>query len=112
MSVLCVFGECLELEKGVDFFLFWGYTAGSVDFGRAVVESRTFVSELLRERESDVLVRVPFRDPAASKEITICVLVEHQSSVDAVMAVRILTYMVEIWHRELRAWNSMEPEQR
>ena len=86
--------------------------AGLVDFGRAVVESRTFVSELLRERESDVLVRVPFRETAASKEITICVLVEHQSSVDAVMAVRILTYMVEIWHRELRAWNALDPEER
>ena len=56
--------------------------AGCVDFGRAVVASRTFISELLRERESDVLVRVPFRERAASEEITICVLVEHQSSVD------------------------------
>ena len=86
--------------------------SGSVDFARAVMESRTFVSELLRERESDVLVRVPFRETAASEELMICVLVEHQSSVDRVMALRILTYMVEIWHRELREWNALDPEER
>lgn len=86
--------------------------AVSVDFGRAVVASRTFISELLRERESDVLVRVPFRERAASEELMICVLVEHQSSVDPVMALRVLTYMVEIWHRELREWTSMDKEKR
>ena len=78
----------------------------SLDFSRGVQESRTFVSELLRERESDVLLRVPFQETSESEEILICILVEHQSSVDSLMGLRVLTYMVEVWHRELREWES------
>ena len=78
----------------------------SLDFSRGVQESRTFVSELLREREADVLLRVPFQETSESEEILICILVEHQSSVDSLMGLRVLTYMVEVWHRELREWES------
>ena len=85
---------------------------GSLDFSRGVQESRTFVSELLREREADVLLRVPFQETSESEEILICILVEHQSSVDSQMGLRVLTYMVEIWHRELREWESGVRRQR
>lgn len=84
----------------------------SLDFSRATQESRTFVSEVLREREADVLLRVPFQETSESEELLICILVEHQSSVDSLMGLRVLTYMVEIWQRELRAWESGVRRQR
>ena len=56
-----------------------------------------FVEEALRDRSSDVLYRATFGD----QEALIYVLVEHQSTVDPLMAFRVLRYMVRIWSQWL-----------
>jgi hypothetical protein len=55
-----------------------------------------------RHRDSDFLVRLRFRD--GSREILVCILVEHQSSEDPVMPLRLLVYAVLYWEREWKAW--------
>ncbi len=56
-----------------------------------------------RKRERDLLVRIPFRD-ASGREVLICVLVEHQSTADQAMPLRLLVYAVLYWEQEWRAW--------
>ena len=53
-----------------------------------------FVEEALRDRSSDVLFRATL---SGEQEALIYVLVEHQSTVDPLMAFRVLRYMVRIW---------------
>ena len=55
-----------------------------------------------RHRDSDFLVRLRYRD--GGREILVCVLVEHQSSDDPVMPLRLLVYAVLYWEREWKAW--------
>ena len=50
-----------------------------LDFDRGVQQNRTFLSEALRVRESDVLLRVPFQETVDHEALHICVLIEHQS---------------------------------
>ncbi|MBL7517027.1 Rpn family recombination-promoting nuclease/putative transposase, partial [Frankia sp. CNm7] len=57
----------------------------------------SFVDETLRWRHSDLLFTVPIDD----REAFIYVLVEHQSSNDALMAFRMLRYVTRIWDRFL-----------
>ncbi|MBL4849656.1 MAG: Rpn family recombination-promoting nuclease/putative transposase [Planctomycetes bacterium] len=56
-----------------------------------------FIEEALRDRSSDVL----YRAMLGEEETLIYVLFEHQSTVDRLMAFRVLRYMVQIWSQWL-----------
>ena len=77
-----------------------------LDFSRGVQLNRTSLSPTLEEREADVVVRVPFRDPAAGAPVHICILIEHQSRSEWLMYLRMLIYMVRIWEAEYRQFGS------
>ena len=55
--------------------------------------SGSYISEDLREREDDLLWRVRLRDGERNRWLYLYLLLEFQSSVDAFMAVRLLTYL-------------------
>ncbi len=53
-----------------------------------------------------MVFRIPFRVPAeTSKEVIVYLLIEHQSSVDRSMGLRLLSYMTQIWMEERRLWD-------
>ena len=56
-----------------------------------------FIDEALNEKRSDLLYRVP----CGAGVIAIHILLEHQSSYDPSMPLRLLEYMTLIWRREL-----------
>ena len=83
-----------------------------LDFSRGEQQNRSFISDALRERESDVLLRVPFQEAPESEELLIYILIEHQSTVDPTMGFRLLSYMMEIWQEQWRMLQSGTRERR
>ena len=80
-----------------------------LDFNRITYEKRSFISKALQERESDVLLRVPFQedtDATDTDALFIYILIEHQSTVDKTMGFRLLSYMVQIWESQRREWET------
>ena len=66
---------------------------------------RSFISDELRTQESDMIFSVPFRDPTGRcEEVILYILIEHQSTVDPSMELRLLSYMTQIWMEERRPW--------
>ena len=98
----------------------WEYVRGLVqiiapdieaflDFSRITYQKRSFISKALQERESDVLLSVPFQentDTADTDALLIYILIEHQSTVDKTMGFRLLSYMVQIWESQRREWET------
>ena len=79
-----------------------------LDFSRLLHINRSFIPDNLREQESDLVYRVPFRGESTTDELLIYILIEHQSTVDASMGFRVLFYMMQIWdfqRRELESNN-------
>lgn len=64
-----------------------------LDFDRAERVEKSFVDEEYQEWESDLIYRVPLGD----EEIYIYVLMEFQSTVDRLMALRVLNYVVSLY---------------
>jgi hypothetical protein len=90
--------------------------AEQLDFSRAERVPRTFIPADLRKRESDLIVSVPFRGEAAG-EVWVYLLLEHQSTPDRWMGLRLFLYMymAQIWDRQWREWedgNVPEEERR
>lgn len=79
---------------------------GAIDFSRLVPLNRRFISDTLREQESDIVFSVPFRRGSKTEELLIYILIEHQSTVDVTMGVRVLSYMTELWAAQRRVWES------
>ena len=77
-----------------------------IDFSRLVPLNRRFISDMLREQESDIVFSVPFRRGSKTEELLIYILIEHQSTVDVTMGVRVLSYMIELWAAQRRVWES------
>ena len=75
-----------------------------LDFSRGRQQNRSFISDALRERESDVLLCVPFQETTETEEILIYILIEHQSTVDPTMGFRMLSYMMKIWEGQQQEW--------
>ena len=50
---------------------------------------------------SDMVFSVPFRDATQGEEVTVYILIEHQSTVDRLMGFRLLSYMCQIWNEQL-----------
>jgi hypothetical protein len=61
---------------------------------------RDFSLEDWRHQESDLLFRIPYRTPAETVPVFVCVLLEHQSQQDPLMPLRTLLYAVLYWERE------------
>ena len=80
--------------------------AARIDFQRLVPLNRSLLPENLREQEADIIVRVPFKEPHPQEELLIYILVEHQSTVDKMMAFRVLFYMTLIWDTHRRNWET------
>jgi Putative transposase, YhgA-like len=89
-----------------------GELAAALDFDRTEVLDRAFLLEDWRRRESDLLFRVPFRTLEAAPPALVCVLVEHQSSPDLTMPLRMLLYAVLYWERQWKAWEEDHPRGR
>jgi predicted transposase/invertase (TIGR01784 family) len=72
--------------------------AARLDLGRLAPVPASFVDEALAWRYSDLLFTAPLdgRDPY------VYLLVEHQSSLDPLMAFRMLRYVTRIWDQYLR----------
>ena len=75
-----------------------------LDFERAELLDREFLLDDWRQRESDLLFRIPYRDGDTVLEALICLLLEHQSQPDARMPLRLLLYAVLYWEREWKNW--------
>ena len=82
--------------------------ASQIDFARLAQLNRSFVSDTLREQESDLIFSVPFHGGSETDELIIYILIEHQSTVDASMGFRVLFYMTQIWDAQRREWESAE----
>ncbi|MDE0682568.1 MAG: Rpn family recombination-promoting nuclease/putative transposase [Candidatus Poribacteria bacterium] len=80
--------------------------ASHIDFTQLAQLNRSFVSDTLREQESDIIFSVPFRAGSETEELLIYILIEHQSTVDATMGFRVLFYMTQIWDSQRREWAS------
>ncbi len=70
--------------------------ADALDFDRLVRIERSFILDDYREREADLVVRLPCNFAGAEREILIYILLEHQSSIDAWMPFRLLMSMMRI----------------
>lgn len=79
--------------------------AARFDFDRAELLKRDFLLEDWRRRESDLLFHVPYRtEDGEADEALICILIEHQSTPDSRMPLRLLLYSALYWDREWKAW--------
>jgi hypothetical protein len=83
--------------------------ANHLDYDRLEVVKLTILLDDRRRRENDVLIRLPFRDPADGREVLLCILVEHQSTADQAMPLRLLVYAVLYWEQEWKAWEENHP---
>ncbi len=77
--------------------------AEHLDFSQVKVENRSYIDNSLRDLMSDIVFSVPFRDDTQSDDLTIYILIEHQSTVDRMMGFRFLSYMCQIWRDQLHA---------
>ena len=67
-----------------------------LDFSRVEIQNTTFIPDNLRQQASDLVYLLPFRDQdktKTAKTVLIYILVEHQSTVDPLMGLRLLSYM-------------------
>lgn len=83
--------------------------ATGFDFSQVEFLPREFLLEDWRRRESDLLFRVPYRRGDEKRSTLVCLLIEHQSTPDPRMPLRILLYAVLYWEREWRAWEKSHP---
>ena len=77
-----------------------------IDFSQLAEVNRSFISDTLREQESDMVFSVPFQGGSQTDELLIYILIEHQSTVDATMGFRLLFYMTQLWDSQRREWES------
>jgi Putative transposase, YhgA-like len=77
---------------------------GRLDFSHPDEQPRTYLLDDWREREADVLVRLPYREAAESPAVLLCILVEHWSAPDPLTPLRMLVYAVLFWEREWADW--------
>ena len=73
--------------------------AALLDLSRLQLVKDSFVDESLQEQFSDLLYEVGLRDSGSAY---VCVLFEHKSYVDPLVALQVLRYMVRVWDYGLR----------
>jgi hypothetical protein len=79
------------------------HLADRLDYSRLETVSRTYVLDDWRQRELDVLVRLPLLGGEGG-EVLVCVLVEHLTNPDPVMPLRLLLDAVLFWEQQWRQW--------
>ena len=83
-----------------------------LDFDRVEPLNRSFISDELRTQESDMVFSVPFQGQTETcDELIIYILIEHQSTVDPSMGLRLLSYMAQIWAEQRRQWQEQQVPQ-
>ena len=92
-----------EYVRGL-FEILAGHLVPRIDFSQLKLIERSFLADNLEELVADLVFRVPFRGESGTNELFIYTLVEHQSTVDVKMAVRVLSYMVQILALQRREW--------
>ena len=75
-----------------------------LDFSKMSIVDREFLLPDYEVRESDLLMRVPLRKGHEGEDIVLAILIEHQSTIDLEMPLRMLIYTVLYWMREWRQW--------
>ncbi len=80
---------------------------GKLDFTQVEYLKRTGSKPDMSEREADVLCLVRCKD--VQGDVLCCVLIEHQSTVEPDMALRILEYATQTWHQ---AWKKQTSRQK
>ena len=75
-----------------------------LDFSKMRIVNTSFMPNDLQGLEADVVLIVPFRDESRIGELLISILIEHQSTVDPAMALRVETYRNQIWRSQRREW--------
>jgi hypothetical protein len=83
--------------------------ADRLDYTQLEVVKRTYLLDDWRERDNDVLVRLPLLGTPVGTRILICILIEHQSIADPVMPLRLLLYAVLHWEKEWQLWERQHP---
>lgn len=73
-----------------------------LDLDRCAPVTAEFVDRGLRNRRADLVFRIPFA-AEAERSAFVFVLIEHQSTPDPLMALRVLAYAVEVWTRHIEA---------
>lgn len=82
-----------------------------VDFEQAERIDKSFISGHYKETESDIIYRVPIQQPDGStREIYFYILIEFQSTVQRLMAVRVLHYISSFYmdYQESRQWKEID----
>ena len=89
-----------EHLRGLMLFLS-GEIVEHLDFDQAKRAPRSYLDATLRDSISDIVFTVPFRDAPNDDVVTIYILIEHQSTVDRMMGLRLHSYMYQIWNDQL-----------
>jgi hypothetical protein len=80
--------------------------AARLEIDRAQRINRTLIPPDLRKQESDLIFRLPYRTQPEAEgevgEVLVYVLLEHQSSHDRLMLLRLLLYMAQLWAEQRR----------
>ncbi|MEX1363574.1 MAG: Rpn family recombination-promoting nuclease/putative transposase [Nannocystaceae bacterium] len=77
-----------------------------LDWSTLRVEPASFVDERLRSRHSDILYSLRTKDDA--REVLVYVLLDHQSTLDPMMAWRFLRYVTRVWERYERSHRPLD----
>ena len=72
-----------------------------LDTSQTKREMRSYIDTTLQDSISDIVFTVPFRDTSNGDVVTIYILIEHQSTVDRMMGLRLHSYMCQIWKDQL-----------
>jgi hypothetical protein len=78
--------------------------ADGFDCSRARYLEREFPLDDWRRREADLPFEIPFRHGEEELQALVFVLIEHQSSVDPWMPLRLLVYVTLYWERLWKVW--------
>lgn len=78
--------------------------ADAIDWDRAELMPTEYIGDELVAGRSDLLIKAPLK----GSTVFICVLYEHQSTIDRWMPYRVLVYVVRIWE----SWRREHPEAR
>ncbi|MCG9128205.1 Rpn family recombination-promoting nuclease/putative transposase [Candidatus Poribacteria bacterium] len=79
-----------------------------LDFSKLTELNRSYITDTLKELESDMVFSIPFHETTTTEELLIYILIEHQSTVDPMMGFRVLFYMCQIWDGQRRALESSD----
>jgi hypothetical protein len=77
-----------------------------IEFGRMKVDPTTYIAADYRHVSADLVLTAPFRGRQGQRRrtVTLYILIEHQSEPDALMLLRVLDYLVQIYKGQLRLW--------